>query len=55
MNENLIKSLKEVKKHLVRHDMLGEKWEERQEMLEKLEEVVTYLNNAAEEGMDFEK
>lgn len=55
MNENLIKNLKEVKKNLVRHDMVGEAWAERQKMLDKLEDVVTYLNNASEEGRDFEK
>lgn len=55
MNEKLIRHLKEVKASLVRHDMVGEDWEERQEILEKLEEAVVYLNDAAEEGIDFEK
>ena len=43
MNENLIKYLKEVKASLVKHDMTGEDWEARQEILDKLEEVVVYL------------
>lgn len=55
MNENLIKYLKEVKACLVKHDMVGEDWEERQKVLDKLEDVVVYLNDATEEGMDFEK
>lgn len=55
MNENLIKYLKEIKASLVKHDMVGEDWEERQEILDKLEDVVVYLNDATEEGIDFEK
>lgn len=55
MNEKLIKNLKEVKASLVKHDMAGEEWEERQKILDKLEEVVVYLNDATEEGTDFEK
>ena len=55
MNENLIKYLKEIKACLVKRDMVGEDWAERQEVLEKLEDVVVYLNDATEEGIDFEK
>lgn len=55
MNEKLIGYLKEIKAKLVACDMVGEDWEERQEILAKLEDVVVYLNDAAEEGIDFEK
>ena len=44
MNENLIHNLKHVKE-----------WEERQEVLAKLEDVVTYLNDATEESINFEE
>ena len=45
MNENLIHNLKHVKECLVNKEMVGEDWEERQEVLAKLEDVVTYLND----------
>ena len=41
MNENLIHNLKHVKECLVNKEMVGEDWEERQEVLAKLEDVVT--------------
>ena len=37
MTEDLIKKLKDVKQALVSKDMTGEEWEEREEILEKLE------------------
>ena len=37
MTEDLIKKLKDVKQALVSKDMPGEEWEEREEILEKLE------------------
>ena len=39
MTEDLIKKLKDVKQALVSKDMTGEEWEEREEILEKLEIV----------------
>ena len=33
----------------------GEDWEERQEVLAKLEDVVTYLNDVTEESINFEE
>ena len=55
MNENLIQNLKHVKECLVNKEMVGKDWEERQEVLAKLEDVVTYLNDATEEDIDFEE
>ena len=45
MTEDLIKKLKDVKQALVSKDMTGEEWEEREEILEKLEDVTTYLKD----------
>ena len=55
MNENLIHNLKHVKECLVNKEMVGEDWEERQEVLAKLEDVVTYLIDATEESINFEE
>ena len=40
---------------LVNKEMVGQDWEERQEILAKLEDVVTYLNDATEEDINFEE
>lgn len=53
MTEDLIKKLKDVKQALVSKDMTGEKWEEREEILEKLEDVTTYLKDALGKGIEF--
>ena len=52
MTEDLIKKLK-VKQALVGKDMTGEEWEEREEILEKLEDVTTYLKDALGKGIEF--
>ena len=51
--EDLIKKLKDVKQALVSKDMTGEEWEEREEILEKLEDVTTYLKDALGKGIEF--
>lgn len=53
MTEDLIKKLKDVKQALVSKDMIGEEWEEREEILEKLEDVTTYLKDALGKGIEF--
>lgn len=53
MTEDLIKKLKDVKQPLVSKDMTGEEWEEREEILEKLEDVTTYLKDALGKGIEF--
>ena len=50
MTEDLIKKLKDVKQALVSKDMTGEEWEE---ILEKLEDVTTYLKDALGKGIEF--
>ena len=53
MTEDLIKKLKDVKQALVSKDMTVEEWEEREEILEKLEDVTTYLKDALGKGIEF--
>lgn len=53
MTEDLIKKLKDVKQALVSKDMTCEEWEEREEILEKLEDVTTYLKDALGKGIEF--
>ena len=53
MTEDLIKKLKDVKQALVSKVMTGEEWEEREEILEKLEDVTTYLKDALGKGIEF--
>ena len=50
MTEDLIKKLKDVKQALVGKDMTGEECEE---ILEKLEDVTTYLKDALGKGIEF--
>lgn len=54
MNEKLIRESKHVKNCLVVRDLRGDEWEERQAVLEKLEDAVTYLNDCIGRGIDFE-
>ena len=53
MTADLIRKLKDVKQALVEKDMTGEEWEEREEILEKLEDVTTYLKHALGKGIEF--
>ena len=53
MTEDLIKKIKDDKQALVSKDMNGEEWEEREEILEKLEDVTTYLKDALGKGIEF--
>ena len=53
MTADLIKKLKDVKQALVSKEMAGEEWEERDEILEKLEDVTTYLKDALGKGIEF--
>ena len=48
MTEDLIKKLKDVKQALVSKDMTGEEWEERDEILEKLEKAATAAERMAQ-------
>lgn len=53
MNSELIKSLKELKKCLVNKEMKGSDFEEKQEMIRKIEELTVYLNDATGKGIEF--
>lgn len=54
MNNELVKYLKIVKRSMVDRDMVGDDWEERQQIIQKLEEAVTYLNDCSGRGIEFE-
>ncbi len=43
MTEEMIKEIKNIQQRLVNKEMEGEDWEEKMEMIRKLEEVNTYL------------
>lgn len=50
MGQELILKLKEVKQALVDLDVSGDDWEERQEILQKLEDVTSYVKDAMGSG-----
>lgn len=50
MEQELIMKLKEVKQALVELDVKGEEWEERQEILQKLEDVTSYVKDMMGSG-----
>lgn len=53
MTADLIKQIKEMKKAMVNVEMTGEEWQDREAMLEKLEDVSTYLKDAMARGIEF--
>ena len=53
MTEDLIKQIKKIKQAPVNVDMSGDDWEEREEILDKLEDVTTYLKDAMGKGIEF--
>lgn len=53
MTEDLIKEVKHIQRCLVNKDMRGDEWEEKEEMVEKLEEVCNYLKDALGRGIEF--
>lgn len=55
MNAELIKQLKEIKASVVKKDLRGADWEDRQEIIGKLEEVVSLLNDFTNRGIDFDQ
>lgn len=54
MNNELIRNLKIVKKSLVEKELVGEEWEERQQVIQKLEDAVTYLNDCSAKEIEFD-
>ena len=55
MNRELIQNLKQLKTCLVNKEMSGDDWEEKQEMIQKIKELTTYLNDASSRGIEFLK
>lgn len=53
MTADLIREIKHIKKSMVNVEMSGDDWQEREEMLEKLEEVSNYLKDAMARGIEF--
>ena len=53
MTEELIKEVKHIQQCLIAREMTGEEWEEKMEMVHKLEDVVTYLKDAMGRGIEF--
>lgn len=53
MNRELVQNLKKLKTCLVNKEMSGEDWEEKQEMIQKIEELTVYLNDATNKGIEF--
>lgn len=53
MTEELIRELKHVKNALVNKELSGDEWEEKQEMVKKLEDVTSYLKDALRQGIEF--
>lgn len=53
-NQELIHMLKDVKKAIVAKELRGDDWEEMESAVEKLEEVVTYINDCTGRGIYFE-
>ena len=53
MTGDLIKEVKHIQQCLVNKDMEGEEWEEKMEMVHKLEDVVPYLKDAMGRGIEF--
>ena len=53
MTGEMIKEIKNIQQRLVNKEMEGEDWEEKMEMIRKLEEVNTYLKDALGRGIEF--
>ena len=53
MTEELIKEVKHIQKCLIDRDMAGDEWEEKMEIVSKLEDVSSYLKDALGRGIEF--
>lgn len=53
MTEQLIKEIKEIQKRLINKEMTGEAYEEKMQIVKKLEEVNNYLKDALNDGIEF--
>lgn len=55
MNGKLISQLKDIKAIVVKKDLRGADWEDRQEIISKLEDAVSLLNDFSNRGIDFDQ
>lgn len=53
MTEELIREVKHIQKCLNAKEMCGEEWEEKMEIVRKLEDVASYLKDALGRGIEF--
>ena len=53
MIEELIKEVKHIQQCLVNKDMEDDEWEEKMEIIRKLEDVSSYLKDALGRGIEF--
>ena len=53
MTEELIKEVKHIQKCLIDRDMAGDEWQEKMEIVRKLEDVSSYLKDALGRGIEF--
>ena len=53
MTADMIKQIKEIKQAMVSIEMTGDDWEEREVILEKLEDVTSYLKDMMGRGIEF--
>lgn len=53
MTEDLIKEVKHIQRCLVNKESEGEEWEEKMQIIRKLEEVSDYLKDALGRGVEF--
>ena len=53
MTEDLIKEVKHIQRCLVNKASEGEEWEEKMQIIRKLEEVSDYLKDALGRGIEF--
>ena len=52
-NKELIDKLKDVKMAFVSKDLRGEDWDEMQNAVRKMEEVVAFINDCTGKGIEF--
>jgi len=53
MTEQLIKNVKQIQQCLINKEMTGEEYEEKMQIVRKLEEVNSYLKDALSRGIEF--
>ena len=54
MTEQLIKDIKNIQQRLINKEMTGDAYEEKMQIVKKLEEVNNYLKDALSDGIEFQ-